>query len=128
MSTMIERVARAIGVADLNASAKSMPNVPMETMAEYVKHAADEGHYEAMARAAIEAMMEPTNDELDAVRHLVQWHTFARPTEAALIRHCKALRKAAPEDCREVDHVPPTNMVSYWIFRGIIQTILKESA
>lgn len=66
MSTMVERVARAIGVADLNASAKSMPNVPMETMAEYVKHAADEGHYEAMARAAIEAMMEPTLEMVTA--------------------------------------------------------------
>jgi hypothetical protein len=66
MSTMIERVTRAIGVADLNASAKSMPNVPMETMAEYVKHAADEGHYEAMARAAIEAMKEPTEAMIQA--------------------------------------------------------------
>ncbi|MGN7750577.1 hypothetical protein [Sinorhizobium sp. 22678] len=61
---MVERVARAIGVADLNASAKSMPNVPMETMAEYAKHAADEGHYEAMARAAIEAM-KPTSNAMD---------------------------------------------------------------
>ncbi|MFQ6183637.1 hypothetical protein ACLMJV_17040 [Sinorhizobium meliloti] len=66
MSTMVERVARAIGVADLNACAKSMPSVPMETMAEYVKHAADEGHYEAMARAAIEALMDPCDEMIQA--------------------------------------------------------------
>jgi hypothetical protein len=82
--------------------------------------------YEDAARAAIEAMREPTDRELDAVRYLVQWHSFERPTEAALLRHAGCLRKNAPEDCRDVEHVPPTNMVSYWIYRGVIDAALNE--
>lgn len=82
--------------------------------------------YEDAARAAIEAMREPTEKQLDAVRYLVQWHTFERPTEAALMRHAGCLRKPAPEGCRDVEHVPPTNMVSYWIHRGIIDAALSE--
>lgn len=65
MTDMIEKVAKAIAVADLNASAKSLPDVPMETMAEYVRLAVEDGHYQAMARAAIEAMREPTDAMLD---------------------------------------------------------------
>jgi hypothetical protein len=78
------------------------------------------------ARAAIEAMREPTEKQLDAVRYLVQWHTFEHPTEAALLRHAGCLRKPAPEGCRDVEHVPPTNMVSYWIHRGIIDAALSK--
>ena len=66
MNDMIEKVANSIAVADLNASAKSMPDVPMETMAEYVRLAVEEGHYQAMARAAIEAMREPSKAMIDS--------------------------------------------------------------
>lgn len=83
-------------------------------------------HYIPSARAAIEAMRKPTEKQLDAVRYLVQWHTFERPTEAALLRHAGCLRKPVPEGCRDVEHVPPTNMVSYWIHRGIIDAALSE--
>jgi len=77
MNDMIEKVANSIAVADLNASAKSMPDVPMETMAEYVRLAVEEGHYQAMARAAIEAMREPTeamqNAAIAKIGHEVDW-------------------------------------------------------
>jgi hypothetical protein len=79
-----------------------------------------------IARAAIEAMREPTEGQLDAVRRIVQWHNFDRPTEASLIRHCKALGKEPPAECRDVEHVPPTNMTSYWIYSGMIDAALKE--
>lgn len=66
MTMMVEKVANAIAVADLNASAKSLPNVPMETMAEYVRLAVEDGHYQAMARAAIEGLRNPSREVLKA--------------------------------------------------------------
>lgn len=83
--------------------------------------------YLRYARAAIEAMREPDEQQLDAVRRIVQWHGFERPTEAALMRHCKALQKDPPRDCRDVEHVPPTNMVSYWIYSGMLDAALREA-
>lgn len=63
--SMVEKVANAIAVADLNASAMSLPYVSMEAMSEYVRLAVEDGHYKAMARAAIEAIREPTDAMLD---------------------------------------------------------------
>jgi hypothetical protein len=115
--SMVERVARAICASDggVDPSMETDPDgAPAWT------------HYVDFARAAIEAMGEPTEEQLDAVRRIVQWHNFDRPTEASLIRHCKALGKEPPAECRDVEHVPPTNMVSYWIYSGMIDAALKE--
>lgn len=77
MTTMIEKVAKAIAVADVNITAKTYPEMPMETMAELLQKVVDKGHYQAMARAAIEAMREPTEDmqtgALAKVGHEVDW-------------------------------------------------------
>ena len=62
--SMVEKVANAIAVADLNASAMSLPDVSMEAMAEYMRLAVEDGHYKAMARAAIEAMKRPVTDAM----------------------------------------------------------------
>lgn len=100
---MVEKVARAIGIADLNATAKSLPNVPMETMAKYVKQAEKEGHYDAMARAAIEAMgpMMDDPDTLSAVLHDFDdlRPTFRRETNSAFREFWyTAVRKALSEE------------------------------
>lgn len=123
MSTMVERLAKAI-LEEIREGGAFVDTIDDDLSCLVLV----DGDVDmlAVARAAIEAMMEPTEEQLDAVRHLVQWHTFGRPTEVALVRHCSALRKEPPEGCGSVDHVPPTNMVSYWIFQGIIQAALKD--
>lgn len=119
MTDKINRVAKAIYEADdVWSAAFPWPSMPSKDQS------AD--NYRRIARAAIEVIGEPTEAQLDAVRHIIQWHTFERPTEAALLRHCKALRKEPPAECRDVEHVPPTNLVSYWIFKGMITAALND--
>ena len=62
--SMIERMAKAIAVADVNVTAKTYPEMPMDTMAELLQKVVDKGHYTAMARAAIEAMKRPVTDDM----------------------------------------------------------------
>ncbi|QNP81021.1 hypothetical protein [Agrobacterium tumefaciens] len=64
--------------------------------------------------------VEPTSEMEDAARHLMMWLDFARPTEAALIAHCKRLGKEPPPECRDVDHVPPKAMRLFWVYRAMI--------
>lgn len=59
MSSIAEKVAKAIAMADLNVTAKTHPDLPMEIMAGLLQNVVAKGHYDAMARAAIEAMREP---------------------------------------------------------------------
>lgn len=82
--------------------------------------------YKALSVAVLEAMMEPTESMLDAARHLIMWTEFSRPTEAALIAHCRRTGKQPPEYCRDVDHVPPKALRTYWIHRAIISDALRE--
>lgn len=114
--SMIERVAKAIYEKRNGAGCKPWS----------LQTKAHKGPYLDDAKAAIEAMREPAEGQLDAVRRIVQWHNFDRPTEASLIRHCKALGKEPPAECRDVEHVPPTNMASYWIYSGMIDAALKD--
>ncbi|WP_418135522.1 hypothetical protein [Agrobacterium sp. El2ro-1b] len=64
--------------------------------------------------------VEPTAEMEDAARHLMMWLDFARPTEAALIAHCKRLGKEPPPECRDVDHVPPKAMRLFWVYRAML--------
>lgn len=62
---------------------------------------------------------------LDAVRSIMQWMVFERPTEAALYRHLKMLRKPIPEGIREgVDHVPTTRHRTTMIVEGVLKGYL----
>lgn len=63
---------------------------------------------------------------LDAVRSIMQWLSFDRPTEAALHRHLTTLRKPVPEGIREgVDHVPTTRHRTSIILNGILRGYLE---
>lgn len=84
--------------------------------------------YEEAARTTIEALKEPTEGMLDAARHLMMWLDFDRPTEAALIAHCKRLGKEPPPECRDVDHVPPKALRTFWIYRAMITAALSEES
>lgn len=62
---------------------------------------------------------------LDAVRSIMQWMVFERPTEAALYRLLKLLRKPIPEGIREgVDHVPTTRHRTTMIVEGVLKGYL----
>ena len=101
-TSMVEKVARALAEADSAVAT-----------------------YEELARAAIEAMGEPTEAQLDAVRHIMMWLDFSSPTEVALVDHCKRLGKEPPPECRGVDHVPPKALRTFWIYRGMIDAALN---
>lgn len=59
MTTMVERVARAIFEADIASTQKDFPNTP-ETILRIAGEALFKDHHIPMARAAIEAMREPS--------------------------------------------------------------------
>lgn len=121
MTDMVEKVARAIYEADdVWSAAFPWPDMPPTR-----EQSADE--YRRVARAAIEAMREPTEEQLDAVRHLMMWLDFDRPTEAALLDHCRRLGKEPPKECRDIDHVPPKALRTFWLYRSMIDTALKPS-
>lgn len=61
MTDMVERVARAIAFADLDEQSRAVINMDANMM-----YVAD--HYVELARAAIEAMREPTDEMLWAAR------------------------------------------------------------
>ncbi|NTA16058.1 hypothetical protein [Agrobacterium tumefaciens] len=93
--------------------------------------AAAQSDYETRIRSALSAQVqdvagwqvvpvEPTSEMEDAARHLMMWLDFARPTEAALIAHCKRLGKEPPPECRDVDHVPPKAMRLFWVYRAML--------
>jgi hypothetical protein len=64
---------------------------------------------------------DPPEQMLDAARHLMMWiDMYPRPTEKGLIAHCKRMGKAAPEECRDVDHVPPKALRTFWIYRAML--------
>lgn len=67
---------------------------------------------------------EVTNAMLDSARHLMMWLDFGRPTERALLEHCRRLGKTPPPECRDVDHVPPKAMRLFWIYREMRQAML----
>lgn len=54
--SMVEKVAKDIAMADLNVTAKTHPDMPMERLADLLQKVVANGHYDAMARAAIEAI------------------------------------------------------------------------
>ena len=65
-------------------------------------------------------------ETLDAVRYIMQWLSFERPTEAALFTHARILRKPLPEGIREgVDHVPTTRHRASIIVKGVLEGYLK---
>lgn len=65
--------------------------------------------------------VEPTSEMEDAARHLMMWLDFSRPTESALLTHCRMLGKTPPPECRDVDHVPPKAMRLFWVYRAMIE-------
>lgn len=65
-------------------------------------------------------------ETLDAVRYIMQWLSFDRPTEATLCTHARILRKPRPEGIREgVDHVPTTRHRTSIIVKGVLEGYLK---
>ncbi len=65
-------------------------------------------------------------ETLDAVRYVMQWLSFERPTEASLFTHARILRKPLPEGIREgVDHVPTTRHRTSIIVEGVLEGYLK---
>lgn len=65
-------------------------------------------------------------ETLDAVRYIMQWLSFERPTEASLFTHAHILRKPLPEGIREgVDHVPTTRHRTSIIVKGVLEGYLK---
>ena len=65
-------------------------------------------------------------ETLDAVRYIMQWLSFERPTEASLFTHARILRKPLPEGIREgVDHVPTTRHRTSIIVKGVLEGYLK---
>lgn len=65
-------------------------------------------------------------ETLDAVRYIMQWLSFERPTEASLFTHARILRKPLPEGIREgVDHVPTTRHRTSIIVEGVLKGYLS---
>lgn len=65
-------------------------------------------------------------ETLDAVRYIMQWLSFERPTEASLFTHARILRKPLPEGIREgVDHVPTTRHCTTMIVEGVLKGYLS---
>ena len=56
MSDMIERVARAIFIADINETAALRPNASVKRITDLAMEAERSGSYQRLARAAIQAM------------------------------------------------------------------------
>ena len=71
-----------------------------------------------------DALKEPTEEMNDAARHLMLWQDgYNRPTYKNLKTHCRILGKTAPDDCEDIDHVPPKSQRTSWIY----QTMLAAS-
>lgn len=88
MTTMIERVARAICEADVKWYVERFPSVPAETIRQTA-----EGdlvtNYSALARAAIEEMRVPTeamSDSLDTHELHAGW-LYTKAIDTALLEH-----------------------------------------
>ena len=65
-------------------------------------------------------------ETLDAVRYIMQWLSFERPTEASLFTHARILRKPLPEGIREgVDHIPTTRHRTSIIVKGVLEGYLS---
>lgn len=80
------------------------------------------------ARAVIEALGQPTEEMLDAARHLMMWLDSSRPTEAGLRQKCRWMGKTPPPECRDIDHVPPKALRTFWIWRAMISAALSPEA
>lgn len=65
-------------------------------------------------------------ETLDAVRYIMQWMDFDRPTEAALARHARILRQPLPEGIRaDIEHVPSKRHRTSIIVKGVLEGYLK---
>lgn len=68
-----------------------------------------------------------TEAMVDGPRHIFQWLAFGdRPTERSLMQHCARLRKPMPEDCNDVDHVPPKALQAAWVWSAMIAASQEE--
>ena len=65
-------------------------------------------------------------ESLDAVRYIMQWMDFGTPTEAALARHARVLRKPLPKGIREeIEHVPSKRHRTSIIVEGVLKGYLE---
>lgn len=88
-------------------------------------HGQQKKHLRQEAEIAVntifDALKEPTEDMNDAARHLMLWQDgYSRPTYKNLKTHCRLLRKAAPDDCEDIDHVPPKAQRTSWIYQAML--------
>lgn len=115
MSEMVEKVARALMAEDVVQCSALRPNVSVEKIADYAKEAADAGSYQAMARAALEAITLPEIDE----------DTFHLIEEVAARKMRQWARGYAPQDIR-IEH-----SLSWWIAKEVearMRAALSEEA
>lgn len=79
-------------------------------------------------KGSLEMLIEDVN-ALNGARHLMSWlDGYAKPTGQSLHKHCKLLGKTPPDDCRDIDHVPPKNHRCQWILKAIIERHLNPIA
>lgn len=108
---MVERVGRALAAQD--------------------GYAYDPEPYDARARAAIEAMKEPTEAQWGGLaRALVMWWGMSQiPTGSSLYNHLKRTGEDVPDwlvlEIPDIDHVPPKGTVAACIWHAMIDAILS---
>ncbi|WP_456868427.1 hypothetical protein [Galbibacter sp. BG1] len=72
-------------------------------------------------KAAMDSLIEDV-DALDGARHLLMWiDGYPRPTHKNLRTYCRLMGKTPPDDCEDIDHVPPKALRTQWILKAIIK-------
>ena len=84
MSEMVERVARAMALADLDEETRAVVNIDA-----HMAHV--RGHYSELARAAIEAMREPGALMLEAAKK-AEYQRYAKPGESMSTTNAQMIR------------------------------------
>lgn len=72
-------------------------------------------------KSALQSLLDDT-EALGGARHLMLWQDgYSRPTYKNLREHCRMLGHTPPDDCLDIDHVPPKELRIQWILKAIMK-------
>jgi hypothetical protein len=125
MSEMIERVARAITTVngiDPDVQASTFSDWPKPNWHCNISH----------ARAAINAMQEPTEAQWDGLaRQIIMWMDMEPKTPRALFKHLERSGYEIPQwlrdepEMKNLDHVPSKGTRAVLVYRAMIDAALR---